>query len=249
MSRCDRCDTLLLHSGRQAWKPMRGYNTRLWLRGDRDVVAPGGLVSGVADQSGNAQDATQSSGANQPSYSATALAGKPGVVFDGTSKWLEIADSVTLRPSVWTLVIVCSRSAYVGYANVVSKVTNATWNDGFAVGNGNGTATDEVRGWSNAYASTFVSTTTGLNTARILTMRFDGTNLKLWKNGTAIGSIGASFTASTNKLYIGAGSNTGGVAGYFWSGAVGEVILLGEAPNDTDVDALNAGVNRYWGLY
>lgn len=61
---------------------------KLWLRPDIGITLNGSNVSNWADQSGNLNDASQSNGPNQPSYSSTAFNGKPLLSFNGSSSFL-----------------------------------------------------------------------------------------------------------------------------------------------------------------
>lgn len=65
----------------------------LWLKGDAGITQAGGTVSLWADQSGNGLDLSQATGANQPTYVASAINGLPGVSFDATNKVLSRATS------------------------------------------------------------------------------------------------------------------------------------------------------------
>lgn len=72
---------------RAAFAPTQASDLRLWLKADAGV-SPGATFT-WADQSGLANNATQSVGANQPSFSATSAAwgGRPCLTF-GAAKWL-----------------------------------------------------------------------------------------------------------------------------------------------------------------
>jgi hypothetical protein len=73
-----------------------------WWRSDLGVtLRAGAFVSAWADQSGNGNDAAQSTEALQPAYSATSgPGGRPGIEFDGAGDLLNIADNDNLDPGV-----------------------------------------------------------------------------------------------------------------------------------------------------
>ncbi|RMG39225.1 MAG: hypothetical protein D6732_04395, partial [Methanobacteriota archaeon] len=54
---------------------------KLWLKADAGVTLSGSNVSDWADQSGNANDATQSNAADQPLFVSSSMNGQPALQF------------------------------------------------------------------------------------------------------------------------------------------------------------------------
>jgi len=68
----------------------------LWLKADAGVTTgDGNAVTGWSDQSGQANDASQWDTASAPVLVAGAINGKPALRFDGATRFLEVADSLT----------------------------------------------------------------------------------------------------------------------------------------------------------
>ena len=63
-------------------------NPVLWLRADKGVELTGGVVSAWRDQSGNSNDAIQSTAGNRPSLVTNSLNGRPIIRFN--LQWLDI---------------------------------------------------------------------------------------------------------------------------------------------------------------
>ena len=82
---------------------------KLWLRGDLGITQAAGLVSAWADQSGNANDAAQGTGAKQPVFSASSINGQPGLTFSG-AKFLDGAGDPVGPDAARTYFIVASLS-------------------------------------------------------------------------------------------------------------------------------------------
>ena len=61
-----------------------GTNIQVWLRGDVGITQSNSVVSTWNDQSGNANNATQTTTASRPAYVADGLNGNPVLQFDGT---------------------------------------------------------------------------------------------------------------------------------------------------------------------
>ncbi len=73
-------------------------NLCLWLRADEGVPSSEGPVSDWADQSGNANDAMQSTSDNQPILESfvSAMNNQPAIHFNGSSSYMVLPASVTL---------------------------------------------------------------------------------------------------------------------------------------------------------
>lgn len=66
----------------------------MWLRADREITLNETTVSAWGDLSGNSNNATQGTAASQPTFTASAIGGRPGVTFDGTDDFMA-ADGVS----------------------------------------------------------------------------------------------------------------------------------------------------------
>jgi hypothetical protein len=71
-------------------------NLKLRLRADRGVTVSSSLVSEWDDISSNGNNATQSTGANQPAFIAGAMNNMPAMRFDGSSSYLSLPTSTSL---------------------------------------------------------------------------------------------------------------------------------------------------------
>lgn len=71
-------------------------NLKLHLRADAGVNVSGTEVTGWTDQSGNGNDATQTSASNRPVLVANSMNGKPGLRFNGTNNFLSLPTTTDL---------------------------------------------------------------------------------------------------------------------------------------------------------
>jgi len=62
-----------------AFVPTDIAGLKLWLKGDAGITQSGGTVSAWNDQSGNGNHYLQTTAGNRPSYTASAIGGKPGI--------------------------------------------------------------------------------------------------------------------------------------------------------------------------
>ncbi|NOK58821.1 MAG: hypothetical protein GFH27_549301n151 [Chloroflexi bacterium AL-W] len=74
--------------------PVPTQDLGLWLKADAGVTLDGAAVISWADQSGNGRDASQSTGAHQPTLVPNALNGLPALRFDGVEDFLTFTYSI-----------------------------------------------------------------------------------------------------------------------------------------------------------
>lgn len=92
----------------EIFSPTEIPGMKLWLKADAGITAPGGKVSHWADQSGSANDATQSNVALRPLIMNNIINGKPAVAFNGTTDRLDGTTINGLGDSSLTVLIVMS---------------------------------------------------------------------------------------------------------------------------------------------
>lgn len=239
---------------RVGWTPAAlGSALALWLdAADASTITlNGSTVSQWRDKSGNARHASQPTAANQPTYTASAFAGKPGLTFDGVDD--NLAVNYNYAGNQATLYAVVSRlpggsteqfvfSSYGG--------TNGTpllapmWALGFNLVTGTNWAT-----YGNA---TFLSggvtlTTDGTPFALGLVSDISGSVLDAYTNGTRTGQYGAAprYTLGGARNFIGAEVNG---ASRFLSGRVSEIIQTETVLSTTDRERLEGYLAWKWGL-
>jgi hypothetical protein len=70
--------------------PIAMDGLEFWFSADRGVTHNAGVVTSWKDLSDHQRNAVQTSAASRPRFVATALAGKPGLVFDGADDFLKL---------------------------------------------------------------------------------------------------------------------------------------------------------------
>ena len=117
------------------WAPTDKSGLLFWFKTDAGVTESGGLVSAWADQSGNGRDASQSSGALQPTYTAGVLNSKPGISFP-SGTYLNFGTDVLFDVTgTFSLVIVTKDTVEGGtyYHTACSVFTNEDSNSVFSL--------------------------------------------------------------------------------------------------------------------
>ncbi len=100
----------------------------MWLDAEQGITTDTG-VSVWADQSGSGNDATQTTGTEQPTQVAGVLNGKPVIRFDGTDDWMSFPEISDIRSVFW--VIKEDPSATATYRSLLGHSTDANFHRGF----------------------------------------------------------------------------------------------------------------------
>lgn len=164
--------------------------------GDKTLPANGAAISSWKDKSGQGNTVTQGTGAAQPTFVTSALAGLPTVRFNG-SKWLSKTSGF---PDIVNLTVFFVASMNAGTtAQAVYEISN-----GAAMNTGNLFLYDSSLSLRSRYiegtsTTKTVSSAQSLPTGYFLNMSYyDGSNLYFLKDGVSVGSIAS--TANTNTL-------------------------------------------------
>lgn len=102
----------------------------LWLRADLGVTLSDDKVTNWADQSGNGNDASQATPANQPTWKESSFGEQPSIEFDGINDYLAIADDATLNPGTGSFLVVMVANLLIkpfsGWGVMWAKTQHAT---------------------------------------------------------------------------------------------------------------------------
>lgn len=247
--------TLLKSSGfRASWTPASlGGALALWLDADdaSTITLNGATVSQWRDKSGNGRHASQGVAASQPTYTASAFAGKPALTFDGADDNLAVNYNYTGNQA--TLYAVVSRllggsseqwvfSSYGGTNG--TPLVAPMW----ALGVASITGTN----WATYGNSTFLSggvtlTTDGTPFALGLVSDISGSVLDTYTNGTrtAQHNTGSRFSGGGARNFIGAEVDGGS---RFLSGRVSEIIQTETVLSTDNRQRLEGYLAWKWGL-
>jgi hypothetical protein len=186
--------------------PTQIAGLKLWLRADVGITVVTGVSSWI-DQSGNGNNFTQATGANQPTFTASAIGGKPGVTATATGFLNGVTNPVGVSAARSIFAVV---QAAVGSPNgqwyapragngYVLKADTA-----FAEMETNGTTTNTAfaAGFFPAGAHVLEYYFDGIQTD-LLVLKIDGVTKSL-VNGVGTG-VGAENATDTITLISGAG--------------------------------------------
>ena len=225
----------------------------LWLKADAGVTADGsGKVSEWADQTPNGNNAYQSNTGNQPTLvtTRTDLNGKPVIRFDGSSTYLDVTDTPSIKPTQAITVIALAQTNSTATQDLVSHGLTFNYYGeqrwpmysydlgidpnnvergyiGFGTGQGDPSSGADLAGTGSRFEQMSISS-----------MVFDGANLQIFDSGIAQGSapVGAPILydgTNAHDLIIGAFSTFSGITNYF-NGDMSEVLVYNRALTPTE---------------
>lgn len=232
------------------WTPTQlGSSLALWLDAAdaSTVILNGSTVSQWSDKSGNGRHASQGTAANQPTYTASAFAGKTGLTFGGNQVLIgaspELANQTNLN--FFGVSIITSRTYSVGFGSGGPAATlGIRWGlfgNGANVPDGIGWAGDSSTPLGNGlllpvstpFQSSYIKTPTSWN---------------VFLNGTVISNSIAdtTFPTGTYNVRIGAEMTTPLV--YAASAVYGEFVITIGALSTADRQRVEGYLAHKWGL-
>lgn len=220
-----------------------GSNLKLWLKGDAGITIGTG-VSTWADQSGNANNFTQSTGGSQPSQISAGLHGMNTVRFNGSSQYM-------VGPAIGSLL---SASAY-GVFLVARPITvtgtpanSPELKPGFIADQGGYfemvmDTTPRAQGAHYDGADKAASQTIAAATWYELFQWYDGTNINFTVSGSGTTQAAGSITSMTNVMQLG---RTG--TSNYANVEIAEVVIANAAPTGTQLSQVQAYLYSRWGV-
>lgn len=153
-----------------------GSTLKLWLRGDLGVTQSGGNVSAWADQSAQGNILAQASGGLQPTYVASAVGGKPGIL-GASGKYLASTVEPIAQNAARTIFLVlspCSNTSNYPYSCRGTQGYSITFGTNLTFIETNNTSTNSTvtgspptSGTFYVFEVTFDGVTTDLMTCKI----------------------------------------------------------------------------------
>jgi hypothetical protein len=214
---------------------------QLWLdAADASSLTVGTGVSEWRDKSGQGKHFVQATGNNQPSATTRTIGGRVAVGFDGTNDSLSCSEAIpNTRPMTFFLV-----------QRIVSKTSF-----GMSYTSGSGGSTFEIRqsfnsGGLNVVASggnnidNAASDRLGINDVIVLSYPASG-NMAGFVNGATapLGTAPGNSPGLSGTHFIGQRAD-----GFFFNGAIGEIISYNTLLSDTARLAVQAYLGRKWGI-
>lgn len=232
-----------LRSRRVSFVPTQLSGCVLWLRSDLGITLNGSTVSAWGDQSGNANNMLQGTGANQPAYVSNVVNGRPVLRFDGATSVMAATGVASLWPQKLTIFAIVNTTSLGAAAHegqivgidVVHYALTHYQGDGrvygYLGGSGNNVAGFEPTAtWM--MPGLYWDGTTSANSLR----NYNGSTIK-----QQLASVQSSYVAAGNLSIGGAGTG-------FWNGDMAEIVMVNRALTLSEIGRLVAYVNQRYGL-
>jgi len=232
-----------------AWTPTAlGSALALWLDAEdaASITLNGSTVSQWRDKSGNNRHASQATAANQPTYSATGLNGKPTLTFDGSSDNLQatipsLANQNNISFFGVTQILTRRYSVFLG-SGMNGGTTGIRWG---LFGQGN--FTPDGIGWAGPGSDVALGSGSAvpISTPYQAVYTKTPTQWQILFNGSTISTVNdTSFPTGTYSLTIGAEKE-----GSYQSNALAsEIIIIGGILSTIDRQRLEGYLAWKWGL-
>lgn len=225
--------------GPKLWRPSElGAPLALWLDAEdaTTITLNGSTVSQWSDKSGRGNNATQSTAANQPTYSATGYGGKPSLTFDG------INDSLVL-PTTGVMGINTAAGFYISIAASTSSVAiqflhSAATTELFEAHLSNQRSIRGIHGGS-PYSDSIKATTYERLVSGLL---YTGASLTSFLDGLPGNTVAKGVITTDSVLYIG----RRGTNDYLLNGNIAEIIALNAAPSIAERQLLEGYLAWKW---
>lgn len=216
----------------------------LWLDATKGVTKDGSnLVSQWNDQSGNGNHATQGTGANQPTWTDSAVNGLPAINFPGNPV------RMTTSQTQATFFGASAKTVFI-----VSRPTALTNNQYFFGGSNNyffarfnaaNIRADNYDGSADNVAS---GTTAVVGSTYLISVVHDGVNLSIGVNGGSLTSAASGATTNLlDTMFI--GQDGSGTTGRYTTGYISELICYNTVLSTTDRQTIEAYLTAKWITY
>ena len=224
--------------------PQRSANMLVWLRSDVGVTSSGGNVSAWADQSGNGNNATQSSGTNKPTLVTGAISASPALAFNGTNEYMALPSGFAKFPSGASIFAVYKPTAGTAGARIIDfGPANTTDSFNLSIAS---TTTDTYTVYNGSTATSLTNTAgMTLNQFQLLEMvQTQGGLATMWTNSTQNGQAALQSISNVNRTgnFIGQASS----GSNYFTGQIAEIFVFNAGLNATDrVNLENYVASKY----
>lgn len=214
------------------------------------IGANTGYIVTWYDQSGNGNDVTQGTDAQQPLYEASGLNSLPNVMFDASADTYLLNSTLSLTGATASCFVVSMLlSGSDAFAGIVSMSLNSSTDWNTTTGWQTLDCIDQdFRSYHNGTGGA-VSVTN--NTARRMAAFLDGSsNLTIYRDGSAQSSVSPSGdpSLSIDRLVLGGRWVSGAVStGNFSESKLSEVLIY-NSDQTSNVSGIDTDQSTYWGF-
>lgn len=257
MRKAKRFNTVLATTTSQVqWLPSDLANLVVWLDANdistlwqdtgatSPVTTDAQLVARWNDKSGNGNNVTNGSAADQPTYKVSIQNSKPALLFDGTN-FLDTAGTFANYPLTWLAVIKNTGTSGTTRGIISTYLSGGVGGSRYYM-NGTDTITGYIADSLTSVTKQNTAVTIASGTSLIAGMSTDSSNINTWVNGTKTNNPHTLGSVS-NIMRVG-GYNAGSLATMF-VGYLCEFVAYNSLLSDGNVATLTSYLNTKWSIY
>ena len=194
-------------------------------------------VSNWADKSGNGGSASQSTAANQPTFTASGLNNLPTLSFDGSNDYLRSSTLNISQP--YSIFMVAKTTGGSGRDYLFDGIVDNNQRSLIALNN-----SGKVQLWAGSWANSNINTPSGYFTIASV---FNSASGVVSLNGTAVSSLNTGGRNLSNGITIGANYPSTPTAD-FLGGNIAEILIINSALDTIDRQKIEGYLANKWGL-
>lgn len=221
----------------------------LW-RSTQGITLNGSNIAAQADQSALGHHGLQPDPAQQPPYHANGGPNDlPYISFTGDRNLLATL-TATLKSSTLTMYAVFRLTALTGWQTLINTSDDASWQRGYGFAKRVATAVYQLGGWVDKYNVSGVDVPVTANTWTLIAIRYDGTNVTVWKNGAVVGTVAFAgpIVHGSGPLCLGAAYVSAGVYQFSLNGDYTDLGIFNTAHSNDTVGSVFRGLSNRTGV-
>ena len=230
--------------------PVVSSSLQLWLDGSdaTSIINSVGAVSSWRDKSGNGNNATQATGASQPTLTSNRINGKSALVFDGTDDFLTAPTSLMNSCSNTSItVFIVSITSVIKAADIIALspyLANPTFSVLLPFSN----SIVYFDYANNSTGRLTVSWGGTVGTPYLWTLDSNSTIQKnIYRNGVQIATSANATVANFGTTYsLNIGASAAGTNHF--NGSIGEILIYNRFLTDAEKASVNAYLMNKWGI-
>lgn len=207
-----------------------------------------GYVHTLYDQSGNSNNATQTTAGNQPLFTASIIGTRPGIKFDGSDDFMTLSAHTYAIGNLYITSLAVVRHAAVGVIQAIfTDCLGSMYRYIFGTNNANTTTNwRRYNSVDTATANAAILSAVNTNYVMAAVANSNDNTAQIYQNGTLGAAVGALTGPNANLTVIGSNAAIG--SSYSLNGYISELCILTDNISAPNRDAYESSAGEYYGI-